>query len=73
LILEACHQLPQPEDLWEEAGDLGFALARRDATVKTVDLLIATYALASDVVVLTLDEDFHLIARAGTGLHLVEV
>jgi hypothetical protein len=72
-LLEACHHLPQPKDLWEEAGDLGFALARRGATIKTVDLLIATYALASDVAVLTLDEDFRLIARAGTGLHLVEV
>jgi predicted nucleic acid-binding protein len=72
-LLEACHQIPQPKDLWSEAGDLGFALARKGATVKTLDLLIATYALANDLPLLTLDRDFRLIARAGTGLHLVEV
>src|SRR5688572_16523570 len=48
-LLEGCRMLPQPEALWDEAGDLGFALARAGATVKTVDLLIATHALAHDV------------------------
>ena len=28
LHLQGCPVLPQPENLWEEAGDLGFALAR---------------------------------------------
>jgi predicted nucleic acid-binding protein len=72
-LFEGCHQLPPPRDLWHDAGDLGFALARKGAIVKTLDLLIATYALANSVPILTLDKDFRLIARAGTGLHLVEV
>lgn len=43
-LLEACHRLTQPEQLWTVAGDLGFALRRRGVTPKTLDLLIATYA-----------------------------
>jgi predicted nucleic acid-binding protein len=39
-------------------------------TVKTLDLLIATYALASHVPLLTTDADFRAIARAGVGLAL---
>jgi hypothetical protein len=70
--LLACHQLPQPASLWDEAGDLGFALARKGATVKSLDLLIAAYALAYTIPILTLDGDFHLIARANVGLHLVD-
>jgi len=40
-------------------------LARRGATVKTLDLLIATYALAQGVEVLTTDADFRIIAKGG--------
>ena len=71
-LLLSCHQLPQPADLWNEAGALGFALARKGVTVKSLDLLIATYALASGVPVLTLDRDFLAMARSGTGLLLVD-
>ncbi len=72
-LLLACHQLSQPARLWEDAGDLGFALARKGLAVKSLDLLIATYALTHGVPILTVDRDFHLIARAGVGLHLVDV
>ncbi|HEX7498951.1 MAG TPA: PIN domain-containing protein [Polyangia bacterium] len=68
---QACHQLPQPTSLWSDAGDLGFALARKGITVKSLDLLIAAYALTNGTPVLTLDRDFRLIARAGIGLQLV--
>ncbi|HJX54056.1 MAG TPA: PIN domain-containing protein [Polyangia bacterium] len=71
-LLRACHQLSQPASLWNEAGDLGFALARKGVTVKSLDLLIAAYALTHDIPILTLDRDFQLIARAGVGLHLVD-
>jgi len=71
-LLLACHQLPQPASLWDEAGDLGFVLARKGATVKSLDLLIAAYALAYNTPILTLDRDFQLIADAGVGLHLVD-
>jgi predicted nucleic acid-binding protein len=71
-LLFACHQLPQPASLWDEAGDLGFALARNGVTVKSLDLLIAAYALTHDIPILTLDRDFQLIAHAGVGLHVVD-
>ncbi|HEU4384277.1 MAG TPA: PIN domain-containing protein [Anaeromyxobacteraceae bacterium] len=55
---------------WMEAGELGALLGRRGATVKSMDLIIATYALAHSVPVLTLDADFAAIQRAGVGLSL---
>jgi hypothetical protein len=67
----ACHQLSQPQNLWDEAGDLGFLLARKGLTVKSLDLLIATYALFHRVPILTLDSDFRSIARVGVGLNLI--
>ncbi len=69
-LLEGCHLLAQPQDLWGEAGELGALLGRRGATVKSMDLLIATYALAHSVPVLTLDADFAAIRRAGVRLVL---
>jgi predicted nucleic acid-binding protein len=69
--IEACHQLSEPAALWSKAGDLGFLLARKGITVKSFDLLIATYTLAHGVPVLTLDRDFSTMAKAGIGLHLV--
>ena len=71
-LLSACHQLAQPSNLWNEAGDLGFALARKGITIRTLDLLIATYALSHRIPILTLDGDFRHVARAGVVLHLVE-
>src|SRR5688572_17223565 len=57
-LLEACHLLAQPAALWEEAGDIGFSIGRKGVTVKTLDLLIAAYALSHGVPVLTIDRDF---------------
>src|SRR5262249_38049145 len=37
-LLAACHVLEQPDALWVEAGDLGYLLGRRGATVKSLDL-----------------------------------
>ena len=64
-LLAGCHVLPQPARLWEEAGDLGSLLARKGATVKSLDLLIATYALVHGVAVMTRDSDFRRIRDAG--------
>jgi predicted nucleic acid-binding protein len=69
-LLGSCHLLPQPPSLWEDAGDLGFALARKGATVKSLDLLIAVYALSHQVPLLTTDRDFELIRKAGLPLAL---
>jgi predicted nucleic acid-binding protein len=71
-LLAGCHHLPEPERLWEEAGELGYALGRRGATIKSLDLLIATYALSHGVAVLTRDRDFETMRRAGAALLLVE-
>ena len=70
-LLDGCTTLAQPASLWEEAGDLGFFLARRGVTVKSMDLLIATYALVHSVGVLTKDDGFADMRRAGVGLILV--
>jgi predicted nucleic acid-binding protein len=70
LHLGGCVLLHQPAQLWEEAGELGFALGRRGVSVKTLDLLIASYALAHSVAILTTDRDFSLIRRVGVPLLL---
>ncbi len=67
-LFDSCHFLEQPHDLWAAAGELGFFLARRGITVKTMDLLIATYALGHEVPVMTMDSDFFLIQQAGISL-----
>lgn len=69
-LLGGCRLLSQPEDLWVAAGDLGASLSREGLTVKTLDLLIATYAIAHSVPLLAADCDFDLIERAGVGLSL---
>jgi len=69
-LLGACQMLDQPPRLWEEAGELGFFLGRRGATLKTLDLLVATYALAHDLPLLTGDSDFVHMKRAGVPLLL---
>ena len=69
-LLEGCQLLEQPDRLWEEAGALGAYLKRKGATVKTLDLLIATYALAHHAPILTADSDFALMKRAGLPVEL---
>ena len=71
-LLDACQQLAQPGQLWVEAGELGFVLGRKGVSVKTLDLLIAAYALSHSVGVLTADRDFWLIQKAGIPLMLVQ-
>lgn len=72
-LLAGCHLLEQPPGLWEEAGDIGFALARRGASVKTLDLLIAAYVLSHDVPILTTDADFARMRTVGIPLGLARV
>jgi predicted nucleic acid-binding protein len=69
-LLDACHLLPQPDQLWTEAGDLGYALRRRGVTPKTIDLLIAAYALSHSATLLTADGDFAAMRKAGVPLQL---
>jgi predicted nucleic acid-binding protein len=74
LVLSAlggCHQLPQPDELWVEAGELGFMLRRRGVTPKTLDLLIAVHALGHSTRLLTEDRDFAAMRKAGVPLLLM--
>jgi predicted nucleic acid-binding protein len=70
-LLEGCHFLSSPANLWDEAGDLGFTLARAGVTARSMDLLIATYALGHGVTLLTRDGDFARMRRAGVPLQLL--
>jgi tRNA(fMet)-specific endonuclease VapC len=70
-LLGSCRMLGQPPRLWEEAGELGFFLAREGATVKTLDLLVAAYALAHGVPLLTGDSGFARMRKAGVPLLLL--
>ena len=70
-LLQGCHWLDPPPALWEEAGELGYLLARKGANLKSMDLLIATFALSHGVALLTRDRDFELMRGAGIPLHLV--
>jgi predicted nucleic acid-binding protein len=67
-LISACHRLTDPPRLWEEAGELGFFLARKGVTAKSMDLLIATYALSHGVPVLAADKDYADMRAAGTRL-----
>jgi predicted nucleic acid-binding protein len=67
-LLDGCHLLDEPAELWVEAGELGYVLARRGVNVKTLDLLIAAYALSHGVALLAVDSDFDEMRRAGIPL-----
>jgi predicted nucleic acid-binding protein len=69
-LLGGCHFLEQPPLLWEEAGELGFLLGRQGRRVKSMDLLIATYALSHSISLLTRDAAFSHILRLGIPLQL---
>jgi predicted nucleic acid-binding protein len=71
-LLHGCHLLEQPPRLWEEAGELGWLLGRKGMHVKSLDLLIAAYALAHGVPLLARDADFDRMRRAGLRILLVE-
>lgn len=71
-LLAGCHVLEQPAELWSESGELGYWLGRRGAAVKSLDLLIAAYALSHGVPILTGDGDFATMRRAGVRLLLAE-
>jgi predicted nucleic acid-binding protein len=69
-LLEGCHLLTQPEQLWVSAGDLGARAARQGLTLKTLDLLIAVYAIEHGTPLLARDGDFEGLAKMDVGLSL---
>jgi len=64
-LLEALELLEAPPELWLTAGELGYRLARKGKTAKSLDLLIACYAMHHGATVLTDDADFSEMAAAG--------
>ena len=57
--------LPTPDDLWQQAGQLGQACRRRGHTAGALDLLIGAVAREHRAVLITLDEDFEKIGETG--------
>jgi predicted nucleic acid-binding protein len=70
-LLDGCTLLDAPSDLWVHAGDLGFALVRQGAKVKPLNLLVASYALSHDQLLLSAERDFRLMAKSRVPLRLV--
>jgi len=63
-------KLEDPVNLWEDAGLIGAGLSKKGYNLKTLDLLIATYALSYGVPILTKDKDFKLMKKAGLDVDL---
>lgn len=61
--------LATPADLWIRAADLGQACRQKGHSIGTLDLLIATVALAHEAMIITFNEDFQRIA-AVAGLQV---
>jgi len=70
-LFSGCRHLAQPIDLWEAAGEIGFALKRAGSTVKSFDLLIAAYAISHQTPLLSTDKDFKLIQKRFPQLQLL--
>jgi predicted nucleic acid-binding protein len=68
--LRGCRMLPQPAGLWGLAGNLGHSLRAKGVTAKTLDLLIAVYALTHQTSLLCRDSDFEHMRDAGVLLQL---
>lgn len=62
-MLDGLHQLPVPEDLWEDAAALGIRTRRAGLVTQGSDLFIAAVALRAGATVVHRDRDFDLIAR----------
>jgi predicted nucleic acid-binding protein len=54
--------LTTPARLWDLAAELGQACRKKNVTVNSIDLLIATIALHHGAEVVTFDDDFQKIA-----------
>ncbi|MBI3016525.1 MAG: PIN domain-containing protein [Deltaproteobacteria bacterium] len=70
-LFKSCHWLKEPDDFWNEAGELGKYLAQKGYTIGSIDLLIAVHAIAHQIPLLTTDEDFKYMVKVGIPLQLV--
>ncbi len=62
VLFSTIHRLIPCEKTFREAGLLGYHLARKGATLGTVDLLIAQFSIENDVQLYTRDQHFQTIA-----------
>ena len=60
---DTMHRMPVSETTFFSAGRLGYEIARKGHTLSAVDLLIAQTAIENDVVLMTYDEHFSIIAQ----------
>lgn len=71
-LLHGITFLNQPTNLWQRAGDIGYQITKKGYTTKTLDLLIATHAISADIPILSKDNDFKVMKRAGLPLRLID-
>lgn len=69
-LFAQCHHLRQPHALWTYAGNLGQHLRTKGVTAKTIDLLIASYALTHGCDLVAADTDYQHMHDAGIPLRL---
>lgn len=69
-VLNAFGQIPIPDSLWDDVGDLLAALRSAGVTVPFNDVLIATVAISTGVELWTRDNQFALIQRVEPRLVL---
>lgn len=65
-LLEPVPRVAVDDRVWDDAGDLGYALARKGITAFSIDLLIACIALRHDLQVFSRDCHFEQFARHST-------
>jgi hypothetical protein len=64
--------LPETHQLWEQAGELSFALRQKSRKVGLADCVIAVLSKAHNAAIVTLDKHFQLI-KAEIKIDLIEL
>ena len=62
-IFAALPMLKTEDNLWERAGLLSHEIRKHGHTLKTMDAIIAQYALDNSCLLYSIDKDFKLIAQ----------
>ena len=70
--LDAFHQIPIPDSVWDEIGGTLARLRRSGITVPFADVVIATVAISSGLELWTRDKQFHLIQTVVPQLRMFD-
>jgi predicted nucleic acid-binding protein len=62
-LLAGLERLPDPTDLWDQAAEARYTLARKGYQASLVDLVIALTCLDAGSTLVTRDRDFRAISR----------